>query len=97
MKSIIQDVKECWVCQSTANLHLHHVFFGTARRSISDKYGFTCWLCVLHHTGNNFSVHNNRKLDLILKRACQRKFEESGHSRAEFLNIIGRNYLESDS
>ena len=37
--------------------------------------------------------HQDRQTDLLLKRECQRKFEET-HSREEFMKIIGRNYLD---
>lgn len=93
MKSIIQNNKECWVCKASFNLHLHHIFFGTANRKISDKNGFTVYLCQYHHEGT-YGVHgkNGHKLDQELKQACQKKYEEK-HSREDFIKLIGRNYL----
>lgn len=92
-KSILQTKKECFICHSRGWLHCHHIFFGTALRPISDKQGFTCWLCYEHHLGD-YGVHgkNGRETDLFLKRECQKQFEKSG-SRADFLNLIGRNFL----
>ena len=92
MKSILQSEKECFFCGTIFNLHDHHIFFGTANRKISEKYGFKAYLCAGHHNMSNTSVHHNRKLDLVLKSACQRKFEET-HSREEFIKLIGRSYL----
>lgn len=90
-KSIIQNEKECFVCRSTQNLQEHHVFYGTANRKQSEKYGMTVWLCQMHHTGNR-GVHFDKVLDTKLKEIGQKKFEET-HSREEFIKIFGRNYL----
>jgi hypothetical protein len=37
-------------------------------------------------------VHFDKDFDLELKQECQRKYEEE-HTRAEFMELIGRNYL----
>lgn len=91
-KSILQTEKQCWCCLTTEGLEYHHIFFGTANRKISDKHHFTCWLCHEHHTGSNHSVHRDRVLDLVLKKVCQAKYEET-HSREDFIKLIGRSYL----
>ena len=44
MRSIMQTRKECYITGSTYNLHKHHIFEGTGRRSQSEKYG--CHLSV---------------------------------------------------
>lgn len=51
MKSILQTNKECYVCKTTYNLHLHHICYGVANRKISDKNGFVVYLCQYHHEG----------------------------------------------
>lgn len=38
-KSILQDKKESYLTGATYNLEEHHIFFGTANRKISEKYG----------------------------------------------------------
>lgn len=93
MKSIIQRSKECIVCGTTQNLHLHHIFFGVANRKISDRNGFTCYLCGYHHNLSNQGVHSNRELDLMLKRLCQEKYESMGYSREDFIRLIGKSYI----
>ena len=92
MKSIMQEDKYCFVCGKRNNLHLHHIYFGKNRK-VSDKNGFTCYLCYEHHEGT-FGVHGKygHELDLRLKRECQKHFENT-RSRNEFMNLIGRNYL----
>lgn len=78
---------------STENLHVHHIFSGTANRKISDENGFWVYLTGYWHNQSNNGVHFNRKLDLHLKKLCQKKYEES-HSRNDFMKLVGRNYLE---
>lgn len=56
MRSILQDKKECWVCRTTNNLACHHIFYGTANRQKSEKWGLKLWLCYNCHTGPN-GVH----------------------------------------
>lgn len=38
------------------------------------------------------SVHFNRDIDLMIKKICQEKYEET-NTRANFMKLIGRNYL----
>ena len=90
--SIMQGYKACYITGSEGELHKHHIFFGTGLRKISDKNGFWCWLTPAMHNMSNEGVHFNRDLDLRLKKECQAKFEES-HTRAEFMELLGRNYL----
>lgn len=90
--SIIQKEHECIVCRSMYNIHKHHVFYGTANRKLSEKYGLTVYLCSRHHNGSDYGVHFNKELDTRLKRLAQEKFEKT-HSREEFMQIFGRNYL----
>lgn len=94
MPSILQTEKECFVCGTVVNLHLHHIYFGNGVREVSDRNGFTCYLCGHHHNQSNESVHgkNGHELDMHLKKACQKEFEKT-HTRDEFRNLIGKSYL----
>lgn len=92
MKSILQDEKVCYITGSQTHLHKHHVFFGNGNRKISEENGFWVWLRADWHNLSDYGVHFNKTLDLSLKQACQRKYEET-HSRAEFMALIGKNYL----
>lgn len=93
MKSILQNEKVCYFTGSTQCLDRHHIFFG-GNREISEKNGFWVWLRHDMHiaASPNSTPHNNREVDLLLKKACQEKYEET-HSREEFIRLIGRNYL----
>lgn len=90
---MIQDKKSCIVCGTTYGLHRHHIIYGTANRKNSEKYDLTCWLCQEHHIGTT-GVHGKygEHLDAALKKLAQIEFEKT-HTREEFINIFGRNYL----
>ena len=53
----------------------HHIFYGTANRRLSDKYGLTVWLCREHHRGNS-GAHFNKTLDAKLKTVAEQRFKE---------------------
>lgn len=92
MKSIIQSEKECFVCKTTSNLHDHHIIFGTSNRKNSEKYGLKVWLCMEHHTGST-GAHQNRALDLRLKKLAQREFEAQFGNRDVFCKVFGKSFL----
>lgn len=94
MKSILQKKKRCLICHTELNLHRHHVFEGTGRRKISEKYGLTVYLCAKDHNMSDESVHFNSELDLALKQAAQKKaMEHYGWTIEDVIKIIGKNYL----
>ena len=91
--SILSNDKRCFVCGSVINLHRHHIFYGTARRSISEANGCWVWLCAWHHTGGRKGVHADKNLDYALKTICQRKWEEMKGTRDDFIRTFGKSYL----
>lgn len=94
-KSILQgDKKECYITGQTNNLHKHHIYFGNPQRKISEKHGFWVYLAGYLHNQSNIGVHgkDGHELDLMLKRHCQMEYEKT-HSREEFMQLIGKNYL----
>lgn len=93
VRSLLQRNKACYVCGTTLNLHLHHIFYGTANRRLSDSDACVVYLCVYHHTGAK-GVHNNRKLDLTLKARCQIEWQKQNNkTKEDFIKRYGRNYL----
>lgn len=91
-KSILQNEKECYYSHTTYNIEKHHIFYGTANKKLSEKWG--CWVYLRHDLHNEppAGVHHNKDNDLKLKQECQRAFEEKyGHEK--FMQIFGRNYL----
>ena len=41
---------------------------------------------------SNEGIHFNKGIDLYIKRMCQREYEKT-HTRAQFMGLIGRNYI----
>ena len=84
---------ECYWCGKECHTHLHHIYFGTGRRPVSDRLGFVVYLCPDCHEGT-YGVHgrDGHIVDNILKKQCQMKYEET-HTREEFIKEIGRSYL----
>lgn len=92
MRSIVNNERECLVCGSTYNLHKHHIYYGTANRKLSEKYGCWCYLCARHHNMSSEGVHFNKPLDTKLKEFTQKKFNEV-YPDLDFMRIFGKNYL----
>jgi len=91
--SIMQTEKKCYLTGRTDNLHIHHIYGGTANRRISDANGFWVWLTgQWHNQDSRVDVHHNHELDMMLKRKCQEVYEQE-HLRSEFMALIGRSYL----
>lgn len=91
--SILQnEMTKCYVCGTTNNLHIHEVFYGTANRQKSIKYGCCVSLCANHHNLSNEGVHFNKALDLEIKKKMQKRFNEV-YPDLDFLKIFGKNYL----
>lgn len=93
MISAIQTERECWLCGRTDDLHVHHVFFGTANRKKSDKYLYVVYLCAKHHNMSDEGVHFDKDFDLTLKRFAQRHFEAHHGTRDDFRREFGKSWL----
>lgn len=87
----MQTEKECYLTGANHHLHKHHIYGGRNRQK-SEENGFWVYLREDWHNMSNYGVHFNKVLDTFLKQTCQTEFEKT-KSRAEFLKIIGRNYL----
>lgn len=96
MKSIMNTQKGiCYVCGRRGFTQEHHIFYGTANRRLSERYGLKVHLGLEHHIVGPEAVHNgNEELNRKLKQEAQRAFESQHGSRKQFMEIFGRNYLE---
>lgn len=74
MKSIIQKEKECYIC-GTPYVEEHHIFYGTANRKLSERYGLKVWLCPTCHRGNR-GPHFDKNVDAWLKDIAREAFEQ---------------------
>lgn len=107
MESILSTTKNiCYVCGTAGHTELHHIFFGTGRRKISDREGLVVWLCPECHKGT-YGVHgkHGNKINYTLKEIAQEAWEENykksypykNHAeeaaREAFIRMMGKNYL----
>ena len=91
----------CYLCMKLKGdyrrypvVHEHHIYDGPNRQN-SEAEGLKVYLCLDHHIMGPEAVHNNHKNMRILHRDGQRAYERT-HSRAEFMSLIGRNYLDEE-
>lgn len=101
-KRSILHVKDgtCYLCMKLRNdyrchrvVHEHHIF-GGPNRKISEEEGIKVYLCLEHHTVGPAAVHNNINNMRLLQEEGQRAYEQN-HTREEFMELIGRNYLDT--
>lgn len=100
-KESILHVKDgtCYLCMKLNDdyrkhqvVHEHHIF-GGYNRQISEAEGLKVYLCLAHHIDGPEAVHNNHENMRILQRDGQIAYEQE-HTRQQFMERIGRNYLE---
>lgn len=104
-KSIMQSRKECYLCRKAAEkqgyfgqlkdygLHKHHFIFGKGNRPLSERYGLWGYVCEeRHHEHGPEAPHVNRDVRYELAADAQREFEKT-HTRKEFTDIFGQNYI----
>lgn len=91
-KSLLSNDPWCLVC-GDPRVERHHIYYGTANRRKSEKYGCWCYLCIRHHRDHKVGVHFNQRLNQELRETCQRRFEDEIGDREEFRKIFGRSYL----
>ncbi len=91
---LTDDLGHCYMTGSS-HVAVHHVFPGTGRRKLCEKYGFIVPLVPELHNMSDVSVHSNpnKGLDLQLKQKCQKYFEKHYGSRREFIEVFGKSYL----
>ena len=90
------QLKECFLCGRNGRgdrLELHHIF-GGPRRKLSDKYGLTVWLCGSRcHRDGEYAAHRNADTMEYLHRYGEMKALQDGMSKAEFIELFGKDYL----
>jgi hypothetical protein len=100
MESIMQQERgTCYLCVRLHNDYrcwqsreTHHVYDGP-NRSVSEANGFTVKLCIPHHRTGTEAVHNDIHTMRLIQADVQREYEKT-HTRQQFMQLIGRNYLE---
>ena len=91
--SLIQDAKQCYICNTTNNIHIHEVYFGKNRKkSIED--GCCVYLCGRHHNQSSEGVHFNHNLDIELKKKMEAYWlKYYNKSIEDFIKRYGKNYI----
>lgn len=81
----------CFICERQTETALHHIY-GGAKRKMSDRNGFTVFLCPDCHQYAPHAVHRCRETAEKLKAVCQKAYEKT-HDRDDFMALVGKNYL----
>lgn len=68
-RSILDNVRECYITRQTQGLHKHHIFFGTGQRKLSEEWGCWCYLTGSLHNQSNEGVHFNLPFRLAAESA----------------------------
>ncbi len=89
------QIKECFFTREPReeNLCIHHVYRG-AFRDKSTEYGCWIWLRPDWHNQTNYSVHNDKKLEMKLQAMCQMAFEDK-YNHELFMKEFRRDYIEA--
>ena len=82
----------CYLCGSRNRIEVHHIYFGSGYRAISEEYGMKVHLCAECHRESPEAAHMYRETDLYLKKVAQRQYEKD-HTRQQFREIFGKSYL----
>ena len=91
-KSILQKERVCFFCGSRIGLEEHHVFGGTANRTLSEQYGLKVYLCPAHHLTGPDAVHRNARIMDAVRKDGQEAFERS-YPELDFRKVFGKSYL----
>ena len=90
-RSIISNVRRCYLCGSENALEKHHCIFGTSARRKAEEDGLWVYLCHRDHQ----AVHNQ---DIWEKRAlqeiAQEHWQEKYGTKDQFIKRYGKSYLE---
>ena len=94
IKGTIQEAEDLGI-ETLTPRELEQILEKWKPRKQAEKYGFTVYLCLNHHTNGGEAVHRNPNgpLDRYLKELAQKYWEENNGTREEFIKTFGRNYL----
>ena len=98
---MLNNDKRCFVCGTTNDLHIHHIFEGTANRKKSEEDDMKIYLCGYHHNMSNAGIHYNKELELKVKKLAQQVWMKQfvpdlplEDQIEAFIKRYGRNYLD---
>lgn len=73
----------------------HHVIFGTANRTLSEKFGLKVYLCPEHHRTGKDSAHLNADIAKYLQKEAQKSFIKTFKDE-DFRTVFGKNFLSAE-
>lgn len=89
----------CFLCKRNRHagrLETHHIF-GAGNRKLSDKYGLTVTLCEECHRTAKHAVHQSAATMQYLHEYGQRKaMRENGWTVQDFIEVFGKNYIDTE-
>ena len=98
---MLNNDKRCFVCGTANDLHIHHIFEGTANRKKSEEDDMKIYLCGYHHNMSNAGIHYNKELELKVKKLAQQVWMKQfvpnlplEDQIEAFIKRYGRNYLD---
>ena len=80
----------CAVC-GAPYVDIHHIFPGSSRRAVSERYGLKIPLCRKHH--EECHKYPNEGIDILWKRSAQQYYEKYYGTREEFIKEFGKSWL----
>lgn len=92
----------CYICGCNQGFQRHHCLHGSANRQIAEKEGIWIWLCYECHIGGKYSVHQNRRQDLMIEQDGQMMWENKykvandateEEARTAFMELFGKSWL----
>ena len=94
-KQVVEEVLErskglCELCGSNNQVELHHIVYGSGKRTQLETPESVIALCYEHHKGN-YGVHgkNGSYLNTNLKRTVQGYYKAQGKSEEEIRTLMG--------
>lgn len=96
---LVKKLKErsngmCEICGYRQATEIHHCFGGNGRRKQTERLELLRDSCYECHRGIK-GIHNNRGLDLVVKRECQNELLNQGYKIDQVREMTGgKIYLE---
>ena len=84
----------CEICGSNRNVTLHHMIFGSGKRTQCCRLETVIFLCYKHHQQSPSGVHYNSKLNLRLHRLASKRLKASGLSGEDLKKALGGRYYD---
>lgn len=79
----------CEICGGNKNVSLHHIIFGSGRRTQCERLETVIFLCYKHHQKSPDGVHFNSRLNAQLHKLASDRLKASGLKGEELKKALG--------